>query len=100
MEGDFPLCWAQMVACSSEEAVQDEEVGQAVHQQVAALVCRRVGFKRFTIPLGVKTPTVLVFHDDWSLKDPLLLFVAVVRYAAVMSWFSMFAVFVMLSWQC
>lgn len=78
-----------MVACSSEETVQEEEVGWAVHQQVAALVCRRVwpGFKRFNIPLGVKTPSVLVFHEDWSLKDPLPLFVAVARYPAVMSIF-------------
>lgn len=87
------------MACSSEEAVQAEEVGWA-HQQDAALICRRVAFKRFTIPLGVKTPTVLSFHEDWSLKDPLLLFVAVVRYPAVISWFSMFALFVRLSWQC
>lgn len=57
------------------------------------------GFERFTIPLGVKTPSVLVFSEDWSLKDPLLLFVAVVRYPAVMSHFSKFALFVALSWQ-
>lgn len=100
MEGDFPLCWAQAVACCSEETVQDKKVGQVVHQQVAALVCRRVHFKRFTIPLAVKTPSVLVFPEDWSLKDPLLLFVAAVRYPALVSCFSKFALFVTLSWQC
>lgn len=84
MEGDFPLCWAQMVACSGEETVQDEEMGWA-HQQVATLLCRRVDFKRFTVSLGVKTPRVLVFRGDWSLKDPHLLFTAVVRYPAVIS---------------
>lgn len=55
-----------MAACFRQETVQDEEVGRVVHQQVAALVCRRVGFKKFTIPLGVKTPSVLVFHEGWS----------------------------------
>lgn len=89
-----------MVACCSEETVKNAEVGRVVQLQVPALVCVRVVVKRFAIPVMVKTPGVLVFHKDWSLKDPLLLFVAVVRYPAVTSWFSVFAFFLTLSWQC
>lgn len=66
MEGDFLLCWAQVVACCSEETVKNEEMGRVVRQQVTALVCARVIVKRFAIPLMVKTPSVLVFHKDWS----------------------------------
>lgn len=64
MEGDVLLYWEQMVACSREDTVQEQEVGQVVHQQVAALICSRVDFKLFAIPLGVKAPSVLVLRED------------------------------------
>lgn len=60
--------------------VQDEEEGEWF---IRFMVLSFVGeLKRFTIPLGMKKPQILVFPGDWSLKDPLLLFVAVVRFPA------------------
>lgn len=73
--------------------------GGVAHRQGAALTGMRAwpAFKRFTIIFGVKAPSVLVSHEDRSLKDPLLLFV--VRYPATMSCFAVFTLFVMSSWQ-
>lgn len=50
------------------------------HQQLLLLFVGEL--KRFTIPFGMKTPQILIFPGGWSLKDPLLLFVAVVRFPA------------------
>lgn len=52
------------------------------------------------IPLGVKAPSVLDSHGNWSLKDPLFFSVSADRYPATLKCFSVFTLFVMLGWQC
>lgn len=48
LEGGFPLCWAQMVACSHGETGQEEEVGSALCMPVEAWP----GFGRLVYLLG------------------------------------------------
>lgn len=40
-EGDFPLCWAQMGACSREETGRGEEVGRLIGKALRSLVRER-----------------------------------------------------------
>lgn len=72
---------------------QDEEESGWL---ISKLLLLFVGeLKRSTIPFRMKIPQIFAFPGDWSLKDPLLLFVAV-----VCSWLAVFAPFVTLDWQC
>lgn len=85
-----------MVACSHGETGWEEEEGWGT-----ALTRRSMAWLwKVHICLGVKAPSVLDSHGNWSLKDPPFLPAAADRYPAVMNYFSVFTLFVLLGWQC